>query len=217
MKNLLLSIKEFILLIAVCAILYVCGTSLGQGLTTAAFFEGVKNLQHVGLHLGLGVLFITIQLVAMRWSGYMMNILLTITSILLFAMMATIALGPGISMTSVLHTMAESVDLDNPLKVNPALYWLIPVTWFLCLLGAKDQVRTFCTALVCYAMWLVFTPMLSEVIMQWGAQEEPALPQICEIMTGAEWMPAAVLGAFLLIFALIVGLLDAIFPEKKES
>ena len=217
MKNLLLSLKEFILLLVVSTILYVSSTTLGQGLTSAEFFGGVKNLQYANLYLILGAVFIAIQLVVMRWSGYVMNMLLTLTSLLLFAMMATIALGPGISMTSILHNIADSVGMGNPLKANPALYWLIPTTWFLTLLGAKDQVRTFCTALVCYALWLVFTPMLSKVVTQWAAQEEPVLPQVCDIMTGADWMPAAVLGAFLLIFALIVGLLDAIFPEKKES
>lgn len=217
MKNLLLSLKDFILILAVSAIVYVCCTTMGQGLTAAEFFGGVKNLQYVNLYISLGTVFVAMQLVVMRWSGYVMNVLLTFSSILLFAMMATIALGPGISMTTILHNMAESVGMGNPLKANPALYWLIPTTWFLTLLGARDQVRTFCTALVCYALWLVFTPMLSNVVTQWATQDEPVLPQVADIMTGADWMPAAVLGAFLLIFSVIVGLLDAIFPEKKES
>ena len=217
MKNVLLSLKEFFLLLLVCAISYVCVTTLGQGLTTAVFFERVKNLQYVSLYISLGALFIAIQLVVMRWSGYVMNILLTVTSLLLFAMMATLALGPGISMTESLHHIADSIGMGSPLKANPALYWLIPVTWFLTLLGARDQVRTFCMALVCYVLWLVCTPLLSNVVEQWGAQEEPVLPQIADIMTGAEWMPACVLGCFLLIFAVCVGLLDAIFPEKKEK
>ncbi|MBQ9095157.1 MAG: hypothetical protein IJY53_02335 [Akkermansia sp.] len=217
MKNVLLSLKEFFLLLLVCAITYVCATTLGQGLTTAVFFEELQNLQYTDLYLVLGILFIALQLVVMRWGGYAMNMLLTLTSTLLFAQMVTIAIGPHVSMTASLHQLADSLGMDHPLKSNTALYWLIPLTWFLCLLGAKDQVRTFCTALVCYALWLVGTPLMNSAVEKWAANEEPALPQILDILTGADWMPAAVWGCFLLIFALIVGVLDALFPEKKEA
>ena len=217
MKNVLLSLKEFFLLLLVCAITYVCATTLGQGLTTAVFFEELQNLQYTDLDLVLGILFIALQLVVMRWGGYAMNMLLTLTSTLLFAQMVTIAIGPHVSMTASLHQLADSLGMDHPLKSNTALYWLIPLTWFLCLLGAKDQVRTFCTALVCYALWLVGTPLMNSAVEKWAANEEPALPQILDILTGADWMPAAVWGCFLLIFALIVGVLDALFPEKKEA
>lgn len=217
MKIVLLSLKEFFLLLLVCAITYVCATTLGQGLNTAAFFEELQNLQYTDLYLVLGILFIALQLVVMRWGGYAMNMLLTLTSTLLFAQMVTIAIGPHVSMTSSLHQLADSLGMDHPLKSNTALYWLIPLTWFLCLLGAKDQVRTFCTALVCYALWLVGTPLMNSAVEKWAANEDPALPQILDILTGADWMPAAVWGCFLLIFALIVGVLDALFPEKKEA
>lgn len=217
MKHLLHSLKEFILLIVICAIIMACVAGLGQGLNTAAFFEELQNLQYTDLYLVLGILFIALQLVVMRWSGYAMNMLLTLTSTLLFAQMVTIAIGPHVSMTSSLHQLADSLGMVHPLKSNTALYWLIPLTWFLCLLGAKDQVRTFCTALVCYALWLVGTPLMNSAVEKWAANEDPALPQILDILTGADWMPAAVWGCFLLIFALIVGVLDALFPEKKEA
>ena len=217
MKHLLHSSKEFILLIVICAIIMACVAGLGQGLNTAAFFESLQNLQYTDLYLVLGILFIALQLVVMRWSGYAMNMLLTLTSTLLFAQMVTIAIGPHVSMTASLHQLADSLGMVHPLKSNTALYWLIPLAWFLCLLGAKDQVRTFCTALVCYALWLAGTPLMNSAVEKWAANEDPALPQILDILTGADWMPAAVWGCFLLIFALIVGVLDALFPEKKEA
>lgn len=215
MKYLLRSLKDLALILSVCVIVLSCMPHIGKGLTTALFFEGMLDLRNTELYIGLGILFISIQLVAMRWTGALMNMLLTFSSILLFALMATLALGPQISMTASLHQVAETMGMGHPLKANPALYWLIPLTWFLCLLGANGQVRTFCTALVCYALWLVFTPMLCNVVQNWANQEQPALPQIMEIMSGAAWMPAAVLGCFLLVFAIIVGLLDSIFPDKK--
>ncbi len=217
MKPLLLSLKDFVLLVLVCTMILISINQISHGLTASAFWEGVKDLGHSHLSLFLGVLFICIQLAAMQWSAFTLNIFLTITSTLLFALMVTLTFGPAVSLTPSVQHMAESAGIENILQVNSALYWLIPLAWFICLLGAKHQVRTFCMAIFCYALWVICTPMLNNVVADWAAQESPVLPQLLNILLGAGWMPSVALGCFLLIFSLFVDILDTLFPEKKKQ
>lgn len=208
-------LKGAILLTLIFLIIIVCVHAAGDALTTARVFEGIKLFcASDKLILTLGVLVI-LQIIAMNCSGFIMEQLLTLFSILLFAEMATIALGPEISLTAELHQLATSVGQPNPLKTNPALYWLIPLVWFLCLMGAKHQVRAFCTALICYVLWLVLSPIVQTAINDWAASDSAVLPQLKGLMDGAAWMPTLILGAFFLLFSLILSILDNIIPDKK--
>lgn len=217
MKYFLPSLRDLVLMVSLCAMILASAAGLRQGLSADVLQEQLQNIYKLTPHLSLGLLFICIQLAAMRWGGVLLNAGLTFTSILLFCLMTTLALGPEIAMTGTLHDCANTAGMGHPLQANPALYWLIPVAWFLCLLGAKSQVRTFCLTMVCYAIWLIFTPMLNKGLMNWAEQEEPPMPAITEILTGADWMPAATFGIFLLIFCLLVGFMDSAFPETPDK
>ena len=217
MKPLLHTLKDFVLLILLCIIILVSINNLWFGMTTGVFFDGAGNLQYSVFCGFLGLLCICLQLAAMRWSTYALNSLLTIFSILLFAEMVTLAFGPAIAQTPAIHQQAVSAGMGNVLRSNSALYWLIPLGWFIALLGAKHQVRIFCMALVCYTLWIVFTPMLNSIADKCATQSTPVLQQTFNILSGAEWMPAVALGCFLLLFAMIVDLLETVFPEKKKQ
>ena len=208
-------LKGAILLTLIFLILIVCFHAVGDALTSARVIEGVKLFcASDKLIITLGILII-LQIIAMNCSGFIMEQLLTLFSILLFAEMATIALGPEISLTSELQQLAAGVGQPNPLKANPALYWLIPLVWFLSLLGAKHQVRAFCSALVCYVLWLVLSPIVQTAVADWAASDSDILPQLKGLMDGAAWMPSLILGAFFLLFSLILSILDNIIPDKK--
>lgn len=217
MKYFLQSLRDLALMVSIGAIVLTSVVGLRQGLSTNVFLEHLHNIWSFAPHICLGLLFICIQLAVMHWGGVLMNAALTCTSLLLFAMMTTLALGPERSMTSALYSCAVEADMGQPFQANPALYWLIPLAWFLCLLGAKSQVRTFCITLICYALWVIFTPMLTNTLLKWAAQENPPMQAITNIMTGTDWMPAATFGVFLLVFSLLVGLLDSTLPETAEK
>lgn len=217
MKPLLHSLKDFVLLILLCIIILVSINNLSLGMTTGVFFDGIGNLQYSFFGGFLGLLCICLQLAAMRWSTYALNTLLTVFSVLLFTEMVTLAFGPAIAQTPAVHQQAVSAGVGNVFSINSALYWLIPLCWFVALLGAKHQVRIFCMALVCYTLWIVFTPMLNNIVAKCASQGTSLFQQTFNILSGAEWMPAVALGCFLLLFSLIVDLLETIFPEKKKQ
>lgn len=217
MKHILLGLKNILLLILLCTILTVSINNLSSGLSTGVFFDGACSLRFSYFYGFPLLIIISLQLVAMRCSTFAFNILLTVFSVLLFAEMATLAFGPAIAQTPAIHQHAVDSGLGNILCTNSALYWLIPLCWFISLMGAKHQVRIFCMTLVCYILWIILTPMLNGLVSNWGDQENPVLSQTINILSGADWMPAVAIGCFLLIFAFMVDLLENIFPEKKTQ
>lgn len=186
-------------------------------MSTAVFFDGVCNFQYFSFYGFPVLIIISLQLAAMRCSTFAFNIFLIAFSVLLFAEMATLAFGPSVAQTPAIHQHAVNTGLGNILCTNSSMYWLIPLCWFISLTGAKHQVRIFCMTLVCYILWIVFTPMVNEMLKNWEAQETPVLSQTFNILTGADWMPAVAIGCFLLLFTLMVDLLENIFPEKQPQ
>ncbi len=218
MKKHLILLKDLLILpIVLLAITLSCLT-LNTPITADALAETLNKICCGSYTVLIAVVAIVVlQLIAMKWAKVLMSILLTLSSILLFFEMATVALGPGISMTASLHKLATAYGIAHPLSDNPALYWLIPSVWFLCLIGARAQVRSFCTAMVCYAAWLICTPLLQRAINSWAEQDEPMLPQLLTRFTDTEWMAAATVGGFLLFFALILDILGSIFANRKDA
>lgn len=218
MKKHLLFLKDLLILPIVLLTITLCCLTLHRPITCDTLAGTFREIC-LGSYIVpiAAVAIIVLQLIAMRWAKVLLSILLTLTCILLFFEMATVALGPGISMTASLHKLASAYGMTHPLSDNPALYWLIPSIWFLCLIGASSQVRSFCTAMICYAAWLICTPLLQSAINSWAEEDEPILPQLLTRFTDTEWMAAAAVGGFLLLFALILDILGVIFANKKET
>lgn len=218
MKKHLLFLKDLLILPIVLLAITLCCLTLHTPITNDALADTFREICLGSYTVPVAAIaIIVLQLIAMRWAKVLLSLLLTLSSILLFFEMATVALGPGISMTASLHKLATAYGIAHPLSDNPALYWLIPSVWFLCLIGASTQVRSFCTAMVCYAAWLIGTPLLQSAINSWAEEDEPLLPQLLTRFTDTEWMAAATVGGFLLLFALILDILGAIFANRKDA
>lgn len=217
MKKHLILIKDLLILPVVLLAITLCSLTPGGSITNESLAGTFNNIWEGGYTIPIAAaIILTLQLIAMKWAKVLLNILLTLASILLLFEMATVALGPGISMTSALHKVATTYGINHPFSDNPALYWLIPTVWFLCLIAAPAQVRSFCTAMVCYAAWLICTPLLQSAINEWAEDDDPILPQLLTRFTDTEWMAAATVGGFLLLFAILFDILGAIFSNKKE-
>lgn len=209
--------KRAILLIVIIFLLSLSILGLQDGLTAANLLAAIKKMMATDKTLIIITGVALLQLIAMRWSGFVIEQLLTIFSVLLFMEMTTIAMGPGIAMTNSIHELAAGIGMSNPFKTHPALYWLIPLIWFLSLLGARHQVRCFCLALFSYVIWLVFTPIFSTVLTKQAANDSAWLQHIRNLLAGTDWMPALILGCFLLLFSFFVSLLDTLFPQKTPQ
>ncbi|MBQ3524705.1 MAG: hypothetical protein IJA63_00380 [Akkermansia sp.] len=207
-------VKQALFLPSIVLIIAACCAGAQNGLSHAGFFRGIHALICDYPEQAIGLLIICLQLVAMRWAGGVLNILLSLASVLLMAEFVHIILGPAIAFTGPIQALATSSGYPQLLSSFAALYWLIPVVWLLCLFSATAQVRIFCTAIVCYFLWLVLTPFFYKLLNLWQEAQEPVMPQVLDLFRNLDWMGSAFVGGFLLTFALIMSLIDTIFPVK---
>ena len=136
---------------------------------------------------------------------------------LLPALVLSHTLGSEIGITAVVHASLEQVGLHNPLTQYPILGYGIPILWIIALVGASAPLRASITGWVCYALWLVITPILLSNTTMWQGHDSALMQQLSELFNNVLWMNAAVPGLFLLAFAVFFELLCNIFPGKRKD
>lgn len=215
MKHLLPLIREgtaLPLLFALIATggLYLCTPHDNNG-ASADFFRLLSD------PIAISAVLVALQLVAMRWSGVMLNLLLLICTILFSAMVLAFTLGSNAALTEVVTgaLTAENIQLTD--EKAGILYWLIPCAWLMVLISAPAKLRASATGSVCYFIWLILTPLLSDNTDIWKDSDNALIQQLSELFSNTSWMNAAVPGLFLLIFAFTFELLCSLFPGKSKE
>ena len=87
----------------------------------------------------------------------------------------------------------------------------------LTLTRAGAQVRIFCTALLSYFAWVILTPLFSEVVEYWKNFGKDVMPQVLDLFRNAPWMESATIGAFFVLYALFISLMEAIFTASEAK
>lgn len=158
---------------------------------------------------------IALQFGIMKWTGALWNILFSLMSILLIAWLVMLSAGQEAAVTSVLYDQMDAMLLGNALSRYPALLYLVPVLWFVACLCAQEQVRTFCTALICYGLWHALTAAGTAGLRYWQAMENPPHADALQNFICCPWLTAAIPGCFLLLYALLMAASEAAFPRKR--
>ena len=192
-----------------------CGYN--NGLNTADFMSGITAAVQGNYECLIGLVIISLQLCLMRWDKGVFNIGLCVLSFLLMTELVYIILGPKIALTAPLQNLLTAEGMPNVLSSFSSLYWLIPVLWMLTLTRAGAQVRIFCTALLSYLAWVILTPLFSEVVEYWKNFGKDVMPQVLDLFRNAPWMESATIGAFFVLYALFISLMEAIFTASKAK
>lgn len=200
----------FLLLALAC-----CGAA--DGLTTGELWNTLQEsaVSRCNLLMWCGIL--ALQLVLMRWLGGVWNVVFSLLSIALMAELVMLAGGMKAAVTTPLYPLMSDAGLAQLTSAYPVLYWLIPTSWFIACLCARDQVRVFITAVACYLLWLLLTWLLSLGVNTWLGMGEPAPEQLANLFRAYPWLPSAIPGAFLLIYAELMAVLEACLPKIKKD
>lgn len=153
----------------------------------------------------------------MKWTGAVWNVLFSLMSFLLLAWMVMLTAGQEAAVTSLLYEQMDAVQLGNIASRYPVMLYLVPVLWFIACLCAQEQVRTFCTALICYGLWHALTAACLAGIQSWQAMEQPSCADILQNIACCPWLAAAIPGCFLLLYALLMAAGEAAFPRKHPA
>lgn len=157
---------------------------------------------------------LSLQLTLIKGTNAVWNLLFCLLSILFAAWLVTLAAGQGCALTSPLQEQLNAHMSGNLADSYPSALWLLPLLWFICCLCAKNQVRIFCTALLCYALWLGITALGMHGVQAWQAMENPPQADLLLSFTCCPWLIPAIPGLFLLIFALLMSLAEAFLPAS---
>ena len=143
------------------------------------------------------------------------NVIFSLLTFLLMAYLVLIAAGaPDAALTPQLATLLDSAGY---IKQVPDILWLIPVLWFISCLCARNQVAVFLTAVVCYLLWLLLTWLLSLGVDTWLSMGKPSPEMLADLFRGNSWLPAAITGTFLLVYALMMSIFEAFLRRKKAT
>lgn len=200
----------FLLLAQVC-----CNAT--NGLTTANLIEGLQQVANADNTVLLWGSVVILQLAVMRWLGGVWNVIFSLLSIALMVELVAIAGGVEAAVTAPLYAELKGMGLADITKLYPAAYWLIPTLWLLACLSARDQVRVFITAVVCYLLWLLLTWLGAMGTSTWLSMGEPAPEQLADIARANPWLPSAVPGFFLLVYAELTAIFEACLPHRKKD
>ncbi|MBQ7023412.1 MAG: hypothetical protein IJN29_07520 [Akkermansia sp.] len=204
----------------ICTVLFLllalscCGAT--DGLTTGELWNTLQEtaVRHANILLWCGIL--ALQLVLMRWLGGIWNVVFSLLSIALMAELIMLAGGMQAAVTAPCYDLLSEAGLAQLTTAYPVLYWLVPTLWFLACLCAHDQVRVFITAVACYLLWLLLTWLLSLAVNTWLGMGDPAPEHLANLFRAYPWLTSAIPGAFLLIYAELMAVLEACLPKKKD-
>ena len=149
-----------------------------------------------------------------RSLGIVWNVIFSLLTFMLMAELVMIAAGPGAAFTP---QICKLIDAAGYIKQMPDILWLIPVLWLVGCLCARNQVSVFLTAVVCYLLWLLFTWLLTLGVNTWLSMGKPAPEMIADLFRGNSWLPAAITGTFLLVYALMMAIFEAFLRRKKPA
>lgn len=149
-----------------------------------------------------------------RCLGIVWNVIFSLLTFLLMAGLVLIAAGPEAAFTP---QICKLIDAAGYIKQMPDILWLIPVLWLVGCLCARNQVSVFLTAVVCYLLWLLFTWLLTLGVNTWLSMGKPSPEMIADLFRGNSWLPAAITGTFLLVYALMMAIFEAFLRRKKKS
>lgn len=207
----------------VCIILFVwvamaCRNG-SDGLTSGELWDGLANPGTSGGEVLVWGAIIALQLAVMKWLGGVWNVLFSLLSMLLMGELVMLAAGLPSAITTPVYTELQAVGLADISEKLPILYWLIPTLWLLACLCARDQVRVFITAVVSYLLWLILTLLCNLGVTAWQGTANPAPEQLADVFRNSPWLSAALPGAFLLIYAVLMALFEACIPHfsRKKS
>ena len=192
------------------------------GMTSAELWENLTQLGPTGGEVLMWGAIIALQLSVMKWMGGVWNILFSLLSMLLMGELVMIAAGLQGAVTTPVYTELQAAGFADIGEKFPVIYWLLPLLWFTACLCARDQVRVFITAIVCYLLWLVLTMLCNLMVTAWLGTTDPAPAQMADVFRNSPWLTAALPGAFLLIYAGLMALFEACIPhlprrKKKEE
>lgn len=215
MKNVIKPAAQIFCLILLAVIAQACisgGSSLDAWRVKCGL-EIVAEEQR-GMIFWVGV--IALQLVAMQWAGAIWNVLLSLLTIILTAGLVMLAVSQKAAVTPVLYEQMNAFRLGDLLSLYPAALWLVPTMWFIACLCAQEQVRTFCTAIICYGLWLALSAACFIGLQHWQAMDNPPMADILRNFTCCPWLASALPGVFLLLFALLMALTEGLIPRKRH-
>lgn len=215
-KSLSLCVQS-ICLVILSFVLYAGYCGYNNGLSAADFFAGVTKAVQGDYECLISLVIISLQLCLMRWDKGVFNVALCVLSFALIAELVCIILGPKIALTAPLQHLLVAEGIPNAPSTFSALYWLIPLLWMLVLTRAGAQVRIFCTAIFCYLAWIALTPLFCELVDYWKNYSADVMPQVLDIYRNAAWMESVTIGGFLLLYALFLSLMEAIFPDTEPK
>lgn len=208
---------QFICLSVLIFVFYAGYCGYNDGLSTADFFSGVTTAAQGNYEYLIGLAIISLQLCLMRWDKGVFNVGLCLLSFLLMAELVCIILGPKIALTAPLQNLLAAEGMPNAPSAFSSLYWLIPALWMLTLTRAEAQVRIFCTAMLSYLAWIILTPLFSDVVAYWKDFGKDVMPQVLDLYRNAPWMESATIGAFFVLYALFISLMEAMFPAGESK
>lgn len=215
-KSLSLCVQSICLIILV-FVFYAAYCGYNNGLSTADFFAGVTKAAQGDYESLICLVIISLQLCLMRWDKAVFNAALCVLSFALMAELVCIILGPKIAFTAPLQQLLAAEGMPHALSSFSALYWLTPLLWMMALTRAGAQVRIFCTAMFCYLAWIALTPLFCELVEFWKNYSSDVMPQVLDIYRNATWMESVTIGGFLLLYALFISLMEAIFPDSTPK
>lgn len=211
MKPLIPFIKEAAALCILFALITAGSLHLYASLNETSFFS---YLTHPCV---ICAVLLALQLVAMKWSGSMLNLLLLIFTILSCAVLMALTLGLDVAITEAVQQSLQEESIQLPTDKLAAQYKLIPIAWFIALLSAPAQLRATSTGAICYFVWLAVTAALLNNTDMWAGTDNALAQQLSELFTNTSWMNAAVPGLFLLFFAITFELLCSLLPGKRKE
>ena len=210
-------IVQSICLAILAFVIYAGCCGYNNGLNTADFMSGITAAVKGNYECLIGLVIISLQLSLMRWDKGVFNVGLCVLSFLLMAELVYIILGPKIALTAPLQNLLVAEGMPNVLSSFSVMYWLTPLLWMMALTRAGAQVRIFCTAMFCYLAWIALTPLFCELVEFWKNYSSDVMPQVLDIYRNATWMESVTIGGFLLLYALFISLMEAIFPDSTPK
>lgn len=157
---------------------------------------------------------IALVLSLVRSLGVVWNVIFSLLTFMLMAELVMIAAGPEAAFTP---QICKLIDAAGYIKTIPDVVWLVPLLWLVGCLCARNQVSVFLTAVVCYLLWLLLTWLLTLGVNTWLGMGRPSPEMIADLFRGNSWLPAAITGTFLLVYALMMAIFEAFLRRKKPA
>ncbi len=182
---------------------------LWQQLTTHA----VSDWQVLAWAAGISLVLSLVRCLDIAW-----NVIFSALTFLLMAELVLIAAGLPAAITPQLHAyLAEVGNFTGEIGNYPVFWWLVPSLWLVGCLCARNQVAVFLTGVVCYGLWLLLTWLLTLGMNTWLSMGEPAPAQLAELCRAHNWLPAALTGTLLLVYALLMAIFESFLRRRKKA